>query len=136
MSYADDLLAWRQQRKAEAVRARVEEIKREHAEAVKDRDESIAAGDSLGAEQADDMAMALEDEYRHYIPQQPQYDPRLVRFMQENKTFLERHGANGYQAMAAAHEYMMRPQRSDTNDPRLTGMSWNPKAVYTPQYFE
>src|SRR5262249_33390840 len=69
-------------------------------------------------------------------PQQPQLDPRLVQFAQRNHQFLERYGQRAYQALDAAHNYMMRPRNPNTNNPAYTGMGWSPQAVFTPAYFD
>src|SRR5262249_47185691 len=66
----------------------------------------------------------------------PQLDPRLVQFAQQNAGFLQKYGQRAYQALDAAHNYMMRPRNPNTNNPAHTGMGWHPQAVYTPQYFD
>jgi len=106
-------------------------------QARQERDAAAAAGDWEEARlRNSDVGMWQDQERAMSPPQQPQIDQRLVQFAQQNRQFLERHGVQGYQAIDAAHAYMMRPRRSDTNDPRYTGMGWNPRAVFTPQYFD
>jgi hypothetical protein len=137
MSYADDLARWRMQRQQQQVVNRCEQIRAEHAEVARERDRAIAENDLELAELRDDEAMQLEQEWRHYNPpQQPQIDPRLVNFAQKNSQFLEKFGARAYQALDEAHKYMMRPRRSDTNNPAYRGMGWSPQHVFTPAYFE
>jgi hypothetical protein len=31
---------------------------------------------------------------------------------------------------------MMKPRNPNTNNPAYSGLGWNPKAVFTPQYFD
>src|SRR5262245_31038743 len=135
-TYAEQIAQWRVQRAQQQIADRTEQIVAEHAQVARERDIAIANGDMDEAEMRDRDAEQLEAEYAQYNPPRQQIDPRLAQFGQQNRAFLERHGVAGYQALDAAHQYMMRPRRNDTNNPAYTGMGWNPKAVFTPQYFE
>ena len=136
-SYQDEILGWRMQRRQQEAANRVEQIKWEHREAARERDRALAEGDVSEAEMRDQDCEQLEAEYNQYCPPQaPQLDPRLVQFANRNRQFLERYGTNAYAALDAAHQYMLRPRRSDTTNPALTGMGWSPQHVYTPAYFD
>src|SRR5262245_38624443 len=135
-SYQEEIAQWRMQRRQQEAADRVEQIKAEYREATRERDVAIAEGDLGSAELRDMDCEQLEAEYSQYVPQQPQIDQRLVQFAQKNQQFFERYGPRAYQALDAAHQYMMRPRRSDTNNPAYTGMGWRPDKVFSPQYFE
>jgi hypothetical protein len=133
-SYGEQLAQWRVQRRQRDIADRLGMIRQEYAEAARERDQALRDGDVVEAECRDQDCERLESEWREYVPEQT--DPRLVRFAQQNQQFFEKYGPRAYQALAAAHEYMMRPRRTDTNDPRYRGMGWNPKYVFTPAYFD
>src|SRR5262245_42643261 len=116
---------------------RLENIQIDHREAVRERDEAAQRGDWDTFELRDTDAEQLEQSWAYENPpQQPQLDPRLVQFAQRNHQFLERYGQRAYQALDAAHNYMMRPRNPNTNNPAYTGMGWNPQHVFTPAYFD
>jgi len=135
-TFPEEIAKWRVDRAQRQIADRVNQITSEYRQVVRERDQAIAENDLETAESRDMDCQQLENEYAQYVPQTPQIDPRLAQFGQQNRQFLERHGVAGYQALDAAHQYMMRPRRSDTNNPAYTGMGWNPKAVFTPAYFE
>jgi hypothetical protein len=136
-SYAETIAAMRAERAQREHLGRLEDLRRNHYDATKSRDEAYARGDREDFESWDDYAHSIEREYAALCPpQQPQIDPRLVKFAQQNQQFFEKYGPRAYQALDAAHAYMMRPRRSDTNDPRYRGMGWNPQHVFTPAYFD
>jgi hypothetical protein len=135
-SYYEQIAQWRQQRAQQQIANRVEQIKYEHAEAARERDQAIANNDLDTAEFRDDDSKQLEQEYNQYVPPASRVDPRLAEFARRNVGFLQRYGQKGYQALDAAHSYMMRPRNRATNDPRYTGMGFRPEHAFTPQYFE
>jgi len=101
--------------------------------------EALAQGDTDTANYYVEQLTEKEQELAHISgqlpPPQPQIDPRLAQFAQRNHQFLERHGQRAYQALDAAHQYMMRP-RTGSDNPAYTGMGWNPQHVFTPAYFD
>jgi hypothetical protein len=134
-SYQEEIAGWRQQRRQAEAQSRINELRQEHTEAIRERDHAIASNDLESAAFADDQAQYLENEYRQLVgPQQPQIDPRLVQFAKQNAGFLQKYGKRAYQALDEAHNYMMRPRTGNPN-PAYTGMGWNPQHVYTPAYF-
>jgi hypothetical protein len=135
-SYQEQIAQWRVQRAQQQIADRCQQIRSEYSQVQRERDEAIASNDLDTAELRDMDCQQLEEEWRRYNPPQQTIDPRLVRFAQRNSQFLEKYGARAYQALDEAHKYMMRPRRSDTNNPAYTGMGWNPRAVFTPQYFD
>ena len=135
MNYQEELARWRMERRQQEQASRLEDIRREHAQAARERDEAIANNDLETAELRDNDCQYLENEWREIAPP-PQTDPRLVEFARKNQAFLQRYGQRAYEALDAAHNYMMRRRNPNTNDPRQTGMGWKPQNVFTPQYFE
>jgi hypothetical protein len=135
-SYHEQIAQWRNQRAQQQVANRLEQIKSEHAEAARERDQAIANNDLETAEFRDDDCKQLEMEWNQYVPPQSQVDPRLAEFARRNVGFLQRYGQKGYQALDAAHQYMMRPRNRSTTDPRHTGMGFRPEHCFTPHYFE
>jgi hypothetical protein len=134
-TYQEQIAQWRAQRKQQEVAERVNQIASEYRDAVRERDQHIANNDLESAAWRDADCEQLEQEYSQYVPpQQPQIDPRLVQFAKQNAGFLQKYGQRAYQALDAAHQYMMRPRTGNPN-PAFTGMGWNPQHVYTPAYF-
>ena len=133
-SYAEEIAAWRLQRQQDQQRARLEDIRVEHAQAARERDQAIADNDLETAEMRDNDCQYLEQEWREIAPP-PQTDPRLVQFARKNASWLQRYGQRGYQVLDEAHAYIMRRRNPNTNDPRYTGMGWKPEHVFSPQYF-
>jgi hypothetical protein len=123
-SYAEEIAAWRQQRRQEEQAQRLEDIRREHAQAARERDQAIADNDVETAELRDNDCQYLEQEWRQIAPP-PQTDPRLVEFARRNQPFLQRYGQRAYQALDEAHAYMMRRRNPNSNDPRYHGMGWS-----------
>jgi hypothetical protein len=134
--YYQQIAAWRQQRAQQQIADRCQQIRSEYSQVQRERDEAIASNDLDTAELRDQDCQALEQEWAAYVPNQPQIDPRLVRFAQRNSQFLEKYGARAYQALDEAHKYMMRPRNPNSNNPAYTGMGWKPQHVFTPAYFD
>ena len=126
MSYQEEIAGWRQQRRQAEAQARVDELRREHTQAIQERDWAISNNDLELAASADDQCQYLENEYRQLVPQQPQVDPRMAEFVRRRTPFVERHGQAAYQAMDMAHQYATRPRNPNTNNPAHTGMGLTP----------
>src|SRR5215813_10289749 len=134
MSYQQEIAQWRQQRRQQEAQSRLNELRQEHAQQIRDRDTAIANNDLELAASADDQAQYLENEYRQLVgPQQPQVHPAWTTWMQRNSTFIEREGQRGVQAVTDALAYMQRPRNPNSNDPRYTGMGMRPEQIFTPQ---
>jgi len=137
MGYQDDLYAWRVQRRQQEAQSRLQELRQEHAEAVRERDTAVANNDLETAAGADDQCQYLENEYRQLLgPQRPQVHPEWTKFLQRNSQFIEREGQRGVQAVTDALAYMQRARNPNSNDPRYTGMGMRPDQIFTPQGLE
>jgi hypothetical protein len=135
-SYLETIAQMRQERAQRERVERSQEIRDWYTEAQRNRDEAAARGDVDSFEMHDDDCQRLEQDWQQLNPPQPpQLDPRLVDFAKRNSQFLERYGQRAFQALDAAHQYMVRPRNPRTNDPRYTGMGMGNK-VFTPQYFD
>ena len=75
MAYNDELYQWRVQRKQQQIANRCEQIRQEHAQASRERDELIAQNNLEEAELRDDDCQQLEQEWNHYNPPQQQVHP-------------------------------------------------------------
>ena len=102
--------------------------------------EALAAGDTDSANYLVEQLTEKEKDLAYYSQQlpapPPQIDPRLAQFAQRNQVFLQRYGQRAYEALDAAHQYLMRPRNPSSNDPRYTGAGFPAQAVYSPQYFK
>jgi hypothetical protein len=132
-TYNEQIAEWRQQRAHEQISSRVEEIKTEYQEAVTERDRLVAEGQIDEAAYWDDSVQRLDAEYQQYVPpQQPQVHPQWQTWIRRNSAFIEREGQRGVQAVTDALAYMQRP-RTQSNDPKYTGMGLTPQQIFTPQ---
>jgi hypothetical protein len=97
----------RRQREAQA---RLNEISREHAEMVRQRDEAAVAGNEADMTFYDDEAMRLEQEYAQLNPAPPpgsQLSERSMEWINRHKSYFERHGQNALSACAKLHDYAL-----------------------------
>src|SRR5262249_39484051 len=133
MSYQQEIAQWRQQRRQQEAESRLNELRQEHAQQIRDRDTAIANNDMELAAEADNQAQYLENEYAQLVgPQQPQVHPEWTVWMQKNANFIERDGQRGVQAVTDALAYRQRPQNPDPNS-RNTGRGMTPQQIFTPQ---
>src|SRR5262245_41155017 len=110
-SYAEQIAQWRQQRRQQEAQSRIDELRQEHAEALRERDTAIASNDLESAASADDQCQYLENEYTQLVgPQRPQADPKMVEFVRRRTPFVQRHGQAAYAAMDMAHRYATAPR--------------------------
>jgi len=136
-NYQQTIARMRQERSQREHLNRLQNIQTDYREAVRERDEAAARGDVDEFEMRDADCERLEQDWNYLNPPRPpQMDPRLVQFAKQNAGFLQKYGQRAYQALDAAHAYMMRPRNPNTNNPAHTGMGWNPQQVFTPQYFD
>jgi hypothetical protein len=119
-TYQEELAQWRVQRKQQEISNRVEQIREEHSQAARERDIAIANNDLETAEFRDMDCEQLEQEYAHYVPQQPQSDPRQVEFVRRRAPFVQKYGQQAMQNFDRAHQYLM-------------SRGWKPN---TQQYFD
>src|SRR5262245_59784370 len=132
MSYQQEIAQWCQQRRQQEAQSRLNELRQEHAQQIRDRDTAIANNDMELAAEADNQAQYLENEYAQLVgPQQPQVHPEWTTWMQRNATFIEREGQKGVQAVTDALAYMQRPRNPNSTDPRYSGMGMTPQQIFT-----
>jgi hypothetical protein len=128
-----ELAAMRHERAQREVAARIEDIRRDYAETVQQRDAYDPNTERESWDFYDRQAQELESNYMQLAPpEQPQADPRMLDVVQRNKNFFDRHGVRAYQAMDAAHGYATRQRDPTTSNPQLTGMGLEP---FSPEYF-
>jgi len=136
-TYQEQIAAWRAQRQQQQVNDRLQQIRSEHAQAVRERDVAIPENRMEDAELRDMDCQQLEQEWHQYNPPRQQADPRMVEFVRRRQPFVDRHGQAAYQAMDMAHRYATAPR-----DPNATaasvgagrsGMGLTPN---TPAYFQ
>jgi len=136
-SYLQEIARMRVERAERERVERLQQIQSDYYDVQKERNEAYRRGDRDEFEMRDADCQRLEDDWAYLNPpQQPQVDSRLVQWAQRNPQFFERYGQRAFQALDAAHQYMMRPRNPNTNHPGYTGMGWNPQAVFTPAYFD
>src|SRR5262249_32230884 len=135
-TYQETIARMRQERANREHLNRLDNIQADYRAAVRERDEAAARGDIDEFEMRDSDCERLEQDWQYLNPPRPpQLDPRLVQFAKQNAGFLQKYGQRAYQALDAAHAYMIRPRTGSTN-PAHAGMGWNPQHVFTPQYFD
>jgi len=132
-TYQEQIAQWRAQRQQHQINDRLQQIRSEHAEVVRERDQAIASNDMETAELRDMDCQQLEDEWRHYNPPQQQVHPQWQNWIRRNASFIEREGQRGVQAVTDSLAYMQRPRNPNSNDPRYTGMGMTPQQIFTPQ---
>ena len=132
-TYEEQIAQWRAQRAQQQVADRLEQIRSEHREVQRERDQAIADNDIETAELRDADCQQLEQEWRQYNPPQQQVHPQWADWMRRNASFIEREGQRGVQAVSEALGYMGRRRNPNSNDPRYTGMGMTPQQIFTPQ---
>jgi hypothetical protein len=129
-TYAEQIHAWRQQRAQQQVNDRLQQIRSEHAQVVRERDQAIASNDMETAELRDMDCQQLEQEWREYNPPQQQVHPEWQNWIRRNQNFIERSGQAGVNAVTGALAYMQR-RRTDSTNPAHTGMGMTPQQIFT-----
>src|SRR5262245_31090853 len=110
-TYQEEIAQWRQQRRQAEAQSRLNELRQEHTEAIRERDTAIANNDLESAGSADDQAQYLENEYAQLVgPEQPQVDAKMVEFVRRRTPLVQRHGQAAYAAMDMAHRYATAPR--------------------------
>jgi len=133
-TYQEEIANWRAQRRQQEANNRLQELRQEHAQQVRERDTAIANNDLESAALADDQAQYLENEYAQIVgPQQQQVPPQWQEWMRRNANFIEREGQRGVNAVTGALAYMQRPRNPNSNDPRYSGMGMTPQQIFTKQ---
>ena len=126
-----ELARIRHERTQREVQQRIQDIQRDHADVVQQRD---ASTDDDSWHYWDRQAAELESNYLQLQPpEQPQVDPRLRDFVERNKSFFDKHGARAYQAADAAHGYLTRARDPHATNPANSGMGLD---VSSPEYID
>src|SRR5262249_7082275 len=120
-TYQEEIAQWRQERARQQIADRCNQIRQEHAQVVRERDEAIANNDLETAEYRDMDCQQLEKEWAEYNPPQQPRNPQWENWIRRNSTFIEREGQRGVKAVTDALAYMQRPRNPNSNDPRYTG---------------
>jgi hypothetical protein len=133
-SYVEQIAQWRQQRAAQQIADRMQQMTQEYAQVVCERDTAIANNDMETAEWRDMDAQQLEKEWLEYNPPRPQQmDPQAAAWLNKHRAFRERYGAEADRAIQTAHAYATRPRNPNATNPAKTGMGLRPN---TPAYFK
>jgi hypothetical protein len=93
-------------------------------------DEEAARNYSDEAAGWDDDIQRLSAEHNQLAP--PQIPKAWNHWIKKHAGFVEREGQVGVEAVEAALAYMARP-RTDSKDPRYTGLGMTPQQIFTPQ---
>lgn len=129
-----ELAAMRHERAQREVAQRVEDIRRDYADTVQQRDQYDPNHDRESWDYYDRQAQELESNFMQLVPPEPpQPDPRMRDFVERNKSFFDKHGARAYQAADAAHQYITRPRDPTATNPLHTGMGLD---ASSPEYFD
>src|SRR6516165_10625022 len=94
-TYQEEIAQWRQQRAQQQIADRCNQIRQEHAQAARERDQLIAENDMDAAELRDDECKQLEQEWAHYNPPRQQVHPQWQTWINRNAAFIEREGQRG-----------------------------------------
>src|SRR5262249_37740444 len=138
-TYAEQIAQWRQQRAEQQIADRCEQITQEYAQVQRERDVAIANGDMYEAEDRDRDCQQLEQEYAQYNPPQPQEDPRLTKWAQENRGYLDTLVARvgpqrAMNYLTSVHGRVTRPRNNRDPNINRTGMGLGGKWELTPAY--
>lgn len=129
-----ELARMRHERTQREIAYRVEDIKRDYADVVQQRDAYDPNTERESWDFYDRQAQELESNFLQLQPpEQPRADPRMLDFVQRNKSFFDKHGARAYQAADAAHQYITRARDPHATNPLHTGMGLD---TSSPEYFE
>jgi hypothetical protein len=136
-SYLQQVAQWRQDRMRAQVEQRKNEITQEYAEVVRERDLAISNNDMETAEENDNRAQDLENEWSQYNPPPPpQMDPQLARWGQANKEYIDRliakHGVEKTNAFLNAIDARLTAPRN-LYEPAKGGLGLKRNS---PEYFE
>jgi hypothetical protein len=133
-SYAEELAAWRAQRRQAEIADRAQQIQQEHAQYARERDEAITRNDMEEASYADNACEDLEKEYYKIVPpQRPQMPAQAQEWVLQNKPFFDRYGPRADEAVRAAHAYVIRPRVPGETNPSRTGCGLR---AYTKPYWD
>ena len=136
-NYYEQIAQWRQQRDQETRANRIREMSAEYAQASRERDQLIAENNLEEAAWRDDDCKQLEREWLEYNPPQQQIDPRWTEWTNRHRTFFERTGQQGVNAVQGAFAYLCRPRNPNptTHNPAHNGCGMA-KQAYTPAFFD
>jgi hypothetical protein len=117
MGYQDEIATWRAQRKQAEAANRVEQIRQEHAQAVRERDQLIANNQMEEAEWRDMDCEQLEAEYNQYVPPQPQYHPKDMKMIRAADPYFKRYGQRAAKAAFEVNKHIAQRMRVSPDHP-------------------
>jgi len=108
MNYHEEIARWRQQRQQDEQAQRLQDIRVEHAQAVRERDQAIANNDLETAELRDNDAMYYEQEWRQFAP--PPDDKFKREFMHLLTPWMEKNPQRATELLGLAHNRVTQPR--------------------------
>src|SRR5262249_57648310 len=88
MSYQEQMAQWRVQREQQKIADRCNQIRTEHAQAARERDQAIAENDLETAEFRDTDCQQLEQEWAHYNPPQQQVHTQWMNWLRPHSPLI------------------------------------------------
>jgi hypothetical protein len=105
-TYAENLAAWRNERRQREIAEHVENLRAEHEDYVAERDKAIAEGRDGDAAWYDDSVQRVEAEFHEIVPRaMPPEVKRMQNYMHRKQAFIQRHGQDAIRAMDIAHNH-------------------------------
>jgi hypothetical protein len=134
-SYQEQIAEWRVSRRQEQLKGYAEELRENHQEAVRARDQAVSNNDLDAAAEFDDVVQNIEQEWQQHFPPQPARSPVWDAWVREHKSWSERVGPAGVAAVQAALGYMQRPRPADgiIQNPNTQGMGMSIKKAFSPE---
>jgi hypothetical protein len=127
VGYLDDIAQMRQERQGRELYQQLENIRSDHAENLRLRDEAQGSGDRESWDFYDRQAEELEREYARIAPvQQPQIPQSVIEFVQEYPAFFDKYGQQAWVALDTAFGYATRAVNPGARNLALTGMGLHP----------
>jgi hypothetical protein len=121
--YYSQIAQYREQRHQREQAQEAEQLQRDYADNVRQRDEAAARGDVESFEFYDRLAEADEQQWQEkYAPQQETISEAKAQWTQRHKSFIDRYGQKGIEALGLAHRYATTPRDPTTTDNRQSGM--------------
>jgi len=107
-SYPEQIAEWRQYRLQTEQSQRLDELRTEHAQACRERDQAIADGDVETATDRDNDCLYLEQEYRQIAP--PPDDKYKREFMHLLSPWMEKNPQRATELLGLAHNRVTQPR--------------------------
>jgi hypothetical protein len=134
MGYQDEIATWRVQRKQAEAANRVEQIREEHAQAVRERDQLIANNQMEEAEWRDMDVEQLEAEFNQYHPPQPQYHPKDMKMIRAAQPYFNRYGQRAAKAAFEVNQHITQRMRISPDHPNYEELMKRGMEFYAEKY--